>query len=200
MTQSKGIWRRICWRNWVWRKYFILDKLIMKLLKTITHPDFPTPNIEIDTREAARIVLVDSDGNFPIIYTTRYDIYCIPGGGIDEWESIIDAVKREAREETGCEIEILWEIGKVIEKRSAEWYARWLNLIQTSYCYYGKVISKWEVDFTQKEIGRWFKLKWLSGDKVLENMENTSPSVLKAQLVAERDMYIFKQWYKKLHV
>lgn len=33
----------------------------MKLLKTLTHPDYPTPDIETVTREAARVVLVDEN-------------------------------------------------------------------------------------------------------------------------------------------
>jgi hypothetical protein len=40
----------------------------MKLLKTMTYPGFPVPEIETITREAARIVLVDDEGMNPIVY------------------------------------------------------------------------------------------------------------------------------------
>jgi len=52
----------------------------MKLLKTFTHPDFPTPGIETTTREAARVVLVDENGLVPLMYSAKHDLYKIPGG------------------------------------------------------------------------------------------------------------------------
>jgi len=79
----------------------------MKLLNTLTHPEYPTPDIEIVTREAARIVLVDDNGMIPLIYSESEGMYKIPGWGVDEWETIIEAVKREAMEEVWCEIEII---------------------------------------------------------------------------------------------
>ena len=170
----------------------------MKLLKTITHPDFPTPGIEIATREAARIVLVDEDGLCPILYVDKFDVCCIPGWGIDEWEDIEVAVKREAFEETGCQVEILGEIGKVVEYRDAKGYTKWINLKQTSYCFYGKVISKWTPEFTENEIKKWFELRWIPIDEVLEAMNACKPIVLKAQLVKKRDRYIFEEGYKLL--
>ncbi len=170
----------------------------MKLLKTITHPDFPTPGIETVTREAARIVLVDEDGLCPILYVGKFDACLIPGWGIDEWEDIRVAVVREAREETGCEIEILWEVGKTVEYRDAKWYTKWVNLKQTSYCFYGKIISKWTPAFTQNEIEKWFELRWIPIGEVLGAMSACKPIALKAQLVKERDSFLFEEGCKLL--
>ena len=59
---------------------------------------------------------------------------------------------RECLEEVGSEIEISAEVGKIIEFRS-----KW-DLKQISYCYYGKIISKGEPDFTEKELSQGFKV------------------------------------------
>lgn len=170
----------------------------MQLIKEIIHPDFPTPGLEIDTRSAARILLIDSDGNMPLLYTSIYDIYCIPWWGIEPWETVRDATLREAKEETWCEIKVLGEIWKIREKRPAKWYAKWINLEQDSYCSYGKITSVWSPEFTEKEIEKWFELRWIHIDDALDMMEKTSPDNLKAQLVKQRDIVIFKKWYNFL--
>lgn len=170
----------------------------MKLLKTFTHPDFPTTGIEIDTRKAARIILVDKDGLVPLLYWRAQDVYNIPGWGIDKWEDILGGLIREAKEETGCDVEILWEIGRVMEERSAEWYIKWLNLRQNSYCFFGNVIQKWIPEFTESEISQWFELVWIPVEEVIQKMYSCSPNTLRAQLVKERDIFIFTEYYKHL--
>jgi len=164
----------------------------MKLLKIITHPDYPTPEIETHTREAARVVLVDEDGMVPLIYSSKLDVYKIPGGGIETWEDIMTAALREAMEEVWCEIEVLWEIGEVIEERPAHGYSKWVNLKQHSYCYFGRIISKWEVQMSESEISRGFELVWISVWEVLRKMSNSKTISLKAELVGDRDRYIFE--------
>jgi len=168
----------------------------MKLLKTLTHPEYPTPDIETVTREAARVVLMDKDEMVPLIYSSKLDVYKIPGWGIDAWEDVITAAKREAMEEVWCEIEILWEIWEIIEERPAHGYSKRVNLIQKSYCYYGKVISKSEVNMSESEISRGFELIWIELDQVLEKMKASNATTFKAKLVARRDMFIFEEYLK----
>jgi 8-oxo-dGTP diphosphatase len=168
----------------------------MKLLKTITHPDFPTPWVEIVTREAARIILVDINGMMPFIYSSEGDVYKIPGWGIDEWETLEDAAIREAREETGCEVNILWEVWKVIDRRPAYVYKKWLNLTQTSYCFYWEITSIWDIQFTESEKARWFELVWLRKEEVLEKIKSCRPKKEREKISLERDRYIFEEYLK----
>ena len=42
-----------------------------------------------------------------MVSSYKLDVYKIPGWWIDAWEDIMTAVKREAMEEVGCDIEIL---------------------------------------------------------------------------------------------
>jgi ADP-ribose pyrophosphatase YjhB (NUDIX family) len=52
------------------------------------------------------------DGN-RILLTKREDfaVWCLPGGGIDDGESPAEAAAREAREETGLEVEVTHLVG-----------------------------------------------------------------------------------------
>lgn len=133
----------------------------MKLIKEFLDSEFPTQNSKNITREAVRIVMIDDQWLTPIIYASVMEHYKIPGWWIDKWEDINTALQREALEEAGCEIEVLWEIWKIIETRSSKKYQIWHNLHQTSYCYYWKVTKKLQQNFTQRELEKWFELKWM---------------------------------------
>jgi len=162
----------------------------------MTYPGFPETGIDTITREAARIVLVDKNGMVPLIYSSKLDVYKIPGGGIEAWENIMTAISREAMEEVWCEIEIVWEIWEIIEKRPAHGYSKWVNLIQRSYCYFGRIMSKSEVQMSESEISRGFELVWIPVWEVLMKMSNSNTTSLKAQLVGNRDKYIFEEYLK----
>lgn len=162
----------------------------------MTYSGFPEAGIETITREAARIVLVDDDGMVPLVYSGKNYVYQIAGGGIDEGESVLDALHREALEETGCEVEVLWEIGSIIDERPASVCKFWKNLIQTSHCYYGGITKKWEAIFTDEEINHWYEIIWMHIDNVLDTMKNTKARIPKAEIEAKRDMFIFEEYLK----
>ncbi|MCL2280263.1 hypothetical protein FWC31_00005, partial [Candidatus Saccharibacteria bacterium] len=67
----------------------------------------------------------------------------------------ITALKREALEELGVNIEIDGQIGEIFEIRGR------FNLLQTSYCYYGHVVGKkCEPNFDEEEIAEQFEVVW----------------------------------------
>jgi ADP-ribose pyrophosphatase YjhB (NUDIX family) len=92
--------------------------------------------IKFKTREAARAVVINNDGNIALLNVSKWNYHKLPGGGINEGEGVIAALKRECREEIGCEVEVTGEIGEIIE------YRKMFNLKQTSYCYLAKVVGE----------------------------------------------------------
>lgn len=170
----------------------------MKLLKTFIDPKYPESEYDLQTREAARVIVIDEIWLIPIVYVKNYDYYKIPGGGIDTWESQVEGAKREALEECGRDIEVLGEIGRIEERRGATTYNWTHNLLQISYWFYGKINRKWETDFTDSEIKEWFILLWLSYEEALNKFQNCSPQNSEWILINERDKILLVTWYNLL--
>lgn len=58
-------------------------------------------------REAARAIVLDENNMIALLHVSRDGYYKLPGGGIEDSEDPVDALKRECREEIGCEIEVI---------------------------------------------------------------------------------------------
>lgn len=159
----------------------------MKLLKEIKDKKFPEDESTLKIREASRVILFDENDLIPLLFVTKYNYHKLPGGGIGEGENRFRALARECLEEVGSEIEVIGEIGKIIEFRS-----KW-NLKQISYCYYGKIISKGDPDFTQKELSQGFEIVWLSLKEAIFKVENDKPQNYEGSFIQKRDLVFLKK-------
>jgi len=80
-------------------------------------------------RLTARAILRNPQGLYAVTYTEGFGIHMLPGGGVEEGESIGEALRREVAEETGCSIETAQPLGYVEENRAHADYT------QISYYY-----------------------------------------------------------------
>lgn len=142
-----------------------------------------------DIREAARAIVLDDDGNIAMLHVTNKNHYKLPGGGIDEGEDKIAALKRECLEEIGCNVEVLNEIGEIIE------YRKTFKLKQMSYCYLAKVVGeKGKPDFTEHELSHGFEQVWLPYDEALEKLsENKATHIIGKLYIVPRDIVVLKE-------
>ena len=158
----------------------------MKLLKEIKDDKDPIEQSRLEFREAARGVFFDEQGQIPVLFVANDNYHKLPGGGIDSGEDRLTALKRELQEETGCEIEVTGELGEVLEYRS-----KW-NLKQTSYCYYGKIISKGEQHFMEDEIAAGFQVVWMSLDDAIATLEKDNSERYDCFFMKQRDLAILQ--------
>ena len=68
-------------------------------------------------RKASRAVLFNSLNQIALPFVSKNMYHKLPGGGIEKGESIIEALNREIIEEVGAKIDIISEIGTIIEYR-----------------------------------------------------------------------------------
>jgi len=90
----------------------------MRNLFTLDKKNY-NPNGTVGRRPSVRGIIV-SDGRIAMMHSLKYDYYKLPGGGIEEGESLEDTLVREVREESGLVVkrDTIQEFGYVrrIEK------------------------------------------------------------------------------------
>lgn len=126
------------------------------------------------TRQAARCVLMDEMQRVALIYFDRDKYYKLPGGGVDEGEDIIDALKREVLEETGYVIqpESITAVGIVEEDR---FYG---GFHQTSYCYKATPLTKHNAQPCEGEIEAGIEVRWIDTIEKAVDLIEKSEAIL----------------------
>lgn len=159
----------------------------MNFLKELTEKDLGLPVSKrpgkYEVRRAARAVVFDAEGNVALSHIAKGDYWKIPGGGIEEGESIEEGLRREVREEAGVDIEVVGEVGIIIEYRNA-----WEQL-QISYCFVARVVGekqKPEYDEGEREEG--FSSHWMTYRQALaECRKDLSRHPYEARFMGTRD-------------
>lgn len=139
-------------------------------------------------REAARAVVFDMENNVALLHATKTDYYKLPGGGLDDDTDRIVALKRECREEIGCDVEVVGAIGEVVEWR------KFCTLKQISYCYIARVVGeKGMPDFTESEIEEGFEVVWFSYDEALRHLKESKAEEIESKsYMVPRDIAILE--------
>lgn len=175
----------------------------MFCIREIVDEDFGIKSKEFDNpriRYGARGIIINSD-KIAVFNKSLKNEYKLPGGGIDEGEDPKIAFKREAMEETGCEIEIIDELGIIKEIKSND------NFMQTSYVFVAKVINETgKLDLTQKEIDEGAKLLWCTPSEAYELISNcmnnlkasTYENIYHSKFIVKRDTEILKYYLEKI--
>jgi ADP-ribose pyrophosphatase YjhB (NUDIX family) len=60
---------------------------------------------------AVNVAVIDSDQRVLLTRREDFEVWCLPGGAVDEGESLAEAAVREVHEETGLEVRLLHLVG-----------------------------------------------------------------------------------------
>lgn len=97
----------------------------MNSLRTLRDADvFPHRKIPLEIqwkdRPSARVVVFNDEGEIALLGNNANEYLELPGGGVEGEETPAQCAIRECLEETGCEIEIVGELGCIDDYRSRE--------------------------------------------------------------------------------
>ena len=129
----------------------------MELLAELSNSSFGLRTLKVKyvLRKAARAVVRNRKGEVVLVHARATEYYKIPGGGIEEGETMEQAVRREVLEETGCKVKVGKPIGMIIEYRSN------MREIQVNYCFSAMVISDSKrASFTRSEKAERMRVVW----------------------------------------
>ncbi len=164
----------------------------MKLLKTIYETDIGLKNKKLDikynTREATRVVVFNDKDEIALIYLAKEDFYKLPGGGIDDGENVIDALKREVLEELGITVDHIKEIGQIFSYRNQ------IQTVQTDFCFTAK-FSKQVQDpkYTDFEKQFDFQTQWVKIDEALKLFQTHKAKDYFGKFFNVRDQTLIKE-------
>jgi len=165
----------------------------MELLRTIkeeeVYPEYKSDKDKKNKyRAAVRAVVLDGDNKVALINVTKLGYYKLPGGGVEEGESMQEALKRECLEEIGCDVNVGEEIGKVMENRDR------IETDQESFCYLAKAVgNKGQPNLVGYEITDGFETVWVNIDEALSLVEQSKPTSYDGPFIKIRDLIFLKK-------
>lgn len=132
-------------------------EILMTLYDKDIFPNTPdVTDVAWKDRPTVKVVLFNEEGKIALIGNKVNEFFLLPGGGIEDDESILDGIIRECQEETGCEIEIQDALGKSEDFRLRD------SKHCISFGYSAKVISYGTPTLTEGEADIGVYVKWVS--------------------------------------
>ena len=122
-----------------------------------------------------------------LLHVSKHGYHKIPGGGLEESETVKQALIREILEETGCKIKIITDIGKIVEYRTHE------NTLQISFCFLAEVASEGKPNFDQGELENGFELEWADIKRAIKLLEKEKPETYDGKFIVIRDRMFLKK-------
>lgn len=151
------------------------------------------------TRFNVRCILQNNSGEVCVVKSEKYGYMQIPGGGINDEETIIDALHREVQEETGFLIVNVKPIGYVLEKREdAQNNHDWNKAV--SYVFSASLGKEVGTNYTEDENADNFRPIWMTLDQFIvekEELKNRANSY-SGYFSDRRDLEIAKFFKAKL--
>ena len=160
---------------------------------------FNTPKEKNDKiRFSVRIILKNNRGEICVIKSEKYGYMQVPGGGIDPGESILEALRRETKEETGFLIDDISPLGYVLEKREDVRNEHdWGRTV--SYVFTASIDKEVGTDYTEAEQNEKFRPTWIKLEDFINEQEKNEGNIISysGSFSNRRDLEIAR-FYQKL--
>lgn len=122
------------------------------------------------TKFAVRNIVLNEKGEIALVKSFKYGYTQIPGGGLENGETIEEALRRETAEEIGYSIEIIKPLGYYYEQRESSLNKHsWTTCF--SFVYLSKALEHVGTNYMEDEIAEGFAPVWVSLDEAIKAKE-----------------------------
>jgi len=166
----------------------------VKIIATITDRDvLGTEGLShTRPRHAARGIVINQQGLMAVMYMGKFDLYCLPGGGVEGGENVRAALKREIMEETGCSCDYVEPLAIVEENRFCH------NFTQINHYFLVKTLSApGETSLTYKETQADTHVMWFPPEKARELISAARHEQPQRRFIQARDTAILNHYFAK---
>lgn len=140
-------------------------------------------------RLAARAVVRNRAGLIAVTYVRKFELYNLPGGGVEAGESPEGTVRREVREEAGCTCASVTPLGIVFENRGSQ------NFVQQSWYFAVEAEDDdLSLKLTEKEKNNGTEIQWHTLEEAMDLISSQDVTMDSRKYVRARDLAALEAW------
>lgn len=140
-------------------------------------------------RLTARAIVKNRDGLYAVMYADKFKLHSLPGGGMEDGEDVLTALRREVYEETGCTCDVIEELGIVKENRAS------LDYTQINYYFVVTTIhTPGENHLTEAERANRTVVQWHTFDEMVRLINEQEFDRVQGKYLKARDVIALKEY------
>ena len=167
----------------------------MKHIRTVTDKEIlGTDGLSnAKPRLTARAIIKNHNNQYAVMYAKGFDLFSLPGGGVEDGESIEDALRREVAEETGVNILAIKELGYVEENRA------YCDYTQISYYFIVTTDStEFHSHLTADEAKHGTTVNWYTLEEAYSHIASANHTTVQRKYLQARDVIALDEYKSQL--
>lgn len=142
-------------------------------------------------RITARAIVKNQDGLYAVMYADKFKLHSLPGGGVEDGEDVLTALRREVYEETGCVCDEIQELGIVTENRAS------LDYTQINYYFVVTTThTPGENHLTEAEQDSRTVVEWHTFDEMVRLINEQEFDRVQGKYLKARDVAALQEYSK----